>query len=283
MKILITGANGQLGRELHLLSVLNPQHIYYFTDINELDITNEEALLHYVNKCGAQLIINCAAFTAVDAAEDQAELCDLLNHKAVGYLAKAASSNNAKLIQISTDYVFDGHSYRPYTETDETFPSSVYGSTKLAGEKAALQNCHDTMIIRTSWLYSQYGNNFVKTMLRLGKERESINVIFDQIGTPTFAGDLALLIFEIIDKGINRGIYHYSNEGVCSWYDFAVAIHRIANITDCRINAIHTADYPGRAHRPFYAVLDKSRIKADYKVDIPHWEESLTRCIVQLT
>ena len=275
MKILLTGCNGQLGNEMQLLETDNPQHTYFNTDVQELDITNREAVRQFVDNNQIDGIVNCAAYTAVDKAEDNQELCDLLNHVAPGYLAEAIERRGGWLIQISTDYVFDGTNHTPYVETDPVCPNSVYGRTKLAGEQAAQQACSRTMIIRTAWLYSTFGNNFVKTMIRLGKEKPELGVIFDQIGTPTYARDLAATIFAAINKGVNPGIYHFSNEGVISWYDFTKAIHRIAGITSCHVRPLHTSEYPTPAHRPHYSVLDKTKIKQTYGIEIPYWEESL--------
>lgn len=282
MNILVTGANGQLGNEMRALSAENPQYTYFFTDVQELDICNEEAVQAYVNDNEIDIIVNCAAYTAVDNAEDHPELCDRLNNIAPGYLARAAQGRGAAMIQVSTDYVFDGTAHTPYTEEEPTCPDSVYGSTKLAGEQNVLDCCERAMVIRTAWLYSIYGNNFVKTMIRLGKERESLGVIFDQIGTPTYANDLARAIYAAINKGVVRGVYHFSNEGVCSWYDFTVAIHRLAGITSCKVKPLHTAEYPSKAARPHYSVLDKTKIKNTFDIEIPHWEESLKRCIALL-
>lgn len=279
MNILVTGANGQLGNEMRVLSAGNSRHTYFFTDVQELDICDEQAVRAYVHDNGIDIIVNCAAYTAVDNAEDNPELCDRLNNIAPGYLARAAQERGAAMIQVSTDYVFDGTAHIPYTEEEPTCPNSVYGSTKLAGEQNVLEHCERAMVIRTAWLYSVYGNNFVKTMIRLGKERESLGVIFDQIGTPTYAHDLARAIYAAINKGVVRGIYHFSNEGVCSWYDFTVAIHRLAGITSCKVQPLHTAEYPSRAARPHYSVLDKTKIKNTFDIEIPHWEESLKRCI----
>ena len=279
MNILITGANGQLGNEIKLLADTYPNHTYFFTDIQELNICNKQAIDEFVENNTIQLIINCAAYTAVDKAEDNQELCDQINHIAPGYLAQSAQKYNAAIIQISTDYVFNGKSYLPYVETDLISPESVYGYTKLAGENAVLKNCVKSIIIRTSWLYSSFGNNFVKTMLRLGKERNKLGVIFDQVGTPTYARDLAIAIFSIINREFIPGIYHFSNEGVCSWYDFTVAIHRIAGIEGCELLPLHSIDYPTKATRPHFAVLDKTKIKETYNVEIPHWEKSLAQCI----
>ncbi|MBQ8500950.1 MAG: dTDP-4-dehydrorhamnose reductase [Bacteroides sp.] len=282
MKILITGANGQLGNEMRTLSAENPQHTYYFTDVQELDICNEAAVRSFVTDNHIDCIVNCAAYTAVDKAEDNEELCDLLNHVAPGYLAQAAEEVGASLIQVSTDYVFDGTAHTPYTEDMAPCPNSVYGRTKLAGEETVLKHCSRSMVIRTAWLYSIYGNNFVKTMIRLGKERETLGVVFDQIGTPTYANDLARTIYTAINQGIVPGIYHFSNEGVCSWYDFTKSIHRLAGITTCKVSPLHTDEYPAKAPRPAYSVLDKTKIKKTFGIEIPHWEESLNNCILQL-
>lgn len=280
--ILVTGANGQLGNEIQVIARENEQHTYFFTDVDTLDICDEKAVLNYVRDNRVDVIVNCAAYTAVDKAEDNKELCDKLNHLAPGYLAVAAEKCGAELIQISTDYVFDGTAHIPYTEEIDPCPNSVYGSTKLAGEQAVMQNCSRAMIIRTAWLYSIYGNNFVKTMIRLGRERESLGVVFDQIGTPTYANDLARAVFAAINKGVVPGIYHFSNEGVCSWYDFTLAIHRLAGITSCKVRPLHTDEYPAKAPRPNYSVLDKTKIKETFNIEIPHWEDSLKMCIKKL-
>lgn len=280
--ILVTGANGQLGNEMRVLSAEHKEHNYFFTDVAELDICNEQAVMAFVKEYDIHVIVNCAAYTAVDKAEDNMELCTKLNSDAVGYLAKAAENNQAEFIQISTDYVFDGTNHLPYKESDATCPNSVYGVTKLAGEKNALEYCKKTMIIRTAWLYSTFGNNFVKTMIRLGKERETLGVVFDQMGTPTYARDLARAIFAAIYKGVVPGVYHFSDEGVCSWYDFTKAIHRIAGVTTCKVNPLHTDEYPAKAPRPNYSVLDKTKIKNTYDIEIPHWEESLKACMDEL-
>ena len=280
--ILITGANGQLGNEIRVLSAEYPEYSYFFTDVEELNICNEQAVMDYVEDHQIHVIVNCAAYTAVDKAEEDVELCTKLNADAVGYLAKAAEANGAEFIQISTDYVFDGTAHIPYQETEPTCPNSVYGSTKLAGEQNALTLCTRSMVIRTAWLYSTFGNNFVKTMIRLGRERDSLGVIFDQVGTPTYARDLARAIFAAIRQGVVPGIYHFSNEGVCSWYDFTKAIHRLAGITTCHVKPLHTSEYPTKAKRPHYSVLDKTKIKEVYHVEIPYWEESLKECISKL-
>lgn len=282
-RILIAGANGQLGNEMRVLSEEYPEHACFFTDVAELDICNEQAVMDFVKANGIHAIVNCAAYTAVDNAEDHVEFCTRLNADAVGYLAKSAEANGAEFIQISTDYVFDGTAHVPYQETDPTCPESVYGSTKLEGERNALAYCSRAMVIRTAWLYSTFGNNFVKTMIRLGKERDSLGVIFDQIGTPTYARDLARAIFEAIRQGVVPGVYHFSNEGVCSWYDFTKAIHRLAGITTCQVKPLHTSEYPAKAKRPHYSVLDKSKIKATYGMEVPYWMESLEECIKALS
>ena len=282
MRILITGCNGQLGNEMQLLEKENPQHSYFNTDVAELDITDEAAIVKFVEDNEIDGIVNCAAYTAVDKAEDNQELCRKLNTVAPGYLAAAVEKRGGWMIQISTDYVFDGTNHTHYTEDEPTCPNSVYGSTKLEGEQAAQKGCKRTMIIRTAWLYSTFGNNFVKTMIRLGKEKPELGVIFDQIGTPTYARDLAVAIFAAINQGVVPGIYHFSNEGVISWYDFTKAIHRIAGITTCHVRPLHTAEYPTPANRPHYSVLDKTKIKQTYNLEIPYWEESLAQCIAKL-
>ena len=282
MNILITGCNGQLGNEMQLLEANNSQHTYFNTDVAELDITDQEAIEKFVTDNEIGGIVNCAAYTAVDKAEDNQELCTKLNATAPEYLAKAIEKRGGWMIQISTDYVFDGTNHTPYVESDPVCPNSVYGRTKLAGEKAAQKACCRTMIIRTAWLYSTFGNNFVKTMIRLGKEKPELGVIFDQIGTPTYARDLAVAIYAAINQGVAPGIYHFANEGVISWYDFTKAIHRIAGITTCHVRPLHTAEYPTPASRPHYSVLDKTKIKQVYNLEIPYWEESLEVCVKKL-
>ena len=277
--ILITGANGQLGNEMRLLSSENNQYNYFFTDVQELDICDEQAIQAFVDQNKIDVIVNCAAYTAVDKAEDNVDLCRKLNAVAPGYLAKAAQSRGAAMIQISTDYVFNGTNHIPYTEEEATCPTSAYGITKLEGEQNVMNNCSQAIVIRTAWLYSIFGNNFVKTMIRLGKEKESLGVIFDQVGTPTYARDLARAIYAAINKGIVPGIYHFSDEGVCSWYDFTLAIHRLAGIKTCKVSPLLTADYPAKAARPHYSVLDKTKIKKTFGIEIPHWEVSLQECI----
>ena len=282
MNILITGCNGQLGNEMQLLEKNYPQHVWFNTDVQELDISNQLAIEQFVAENKIDGIVNCAAYTAVDKAEDNKELCTTLNMVAPAYLAAAVEKRGGWMIQISTDYVFDGTKHTPYVETDTPSPNSVYGSTKLAGELGVSKFCKKTVIIRTAWLYSTFGNNFVKTMIRLGKEKPELGVIFDQIGTPTYARDLAVAIFAAINQGIVPGIYHFSNEGVISWYDFTKAIHRIAGINTCHVRPLHTSEYPTPAARPHYSVLDKTKIKQTYNIEIPYWEESLEQCIEKL-
>jgi len=279
MNILITGCNGQLGNEMQQLQAQHTQHTFYNTDVNELDITDRQAVERFVAENQIDGIVNCAAYTAVDKAEEQPELCAKLNTEAPAYLAAAVEKRGGWMIQISTDYVFNGTNHTPYTETDTPCPDSVYGATKLAGELEVQKGCSRTMVIRTAWLYSTFGANFVKTMLRLGSERQQLGVIFDQIGTPTYARDLAEVIFTAIKKGVKPGVYHFSNEGVTSWYDFAKAIHRLAGINTCKVSPLHTSEYPTPARRPHYSVLDKTKIKQTYGIEIPYWEESLEQCV----
>jgi dTDP-4-dehydrorhamnose reductase len=285
-KLLITGSKGQLGSELFRLREQYSQFEYIFTDVDTLDITDSIALDNFLNKEKVDYLINCAAYTAVDKAELNENDADRLNHLAVKNLAEAAIKHSFKIIHISTDYVYSGQNFRPYAEDDRTEPMSVYGSTKLAGEKEVLRNkCG--IIIRTSWLYSTFGNNFVKSMIRLGKEREQLSIVFDQVGTPTYAGDLALAIMKIICNLIENKrpfepeIFHYSNEGVTSWYDFAQEIISMAGIT-CNVNPIETKDYPSPVTRPFYSVLNKAKIKSRFGLQIPHWKVCLSKCIKEL-
>lgn len=275
--ILVTGANGQLGSELRELAPRFKNYNFFFTGVKELDICKHKEVADFIEVNQINSIINCAAYTAVDKAEEDFELADKINHLAVANFAQIAKDHHIKLVHISTDYVFDGTNYKPYTETDTPNPQSVYGKTKLAGEQAIqLINPANTVIIRTSWVYSKYGNNFVKTMLRLGKERDVLNVVSDQIGTPTNAADLANAIFTIIPKIKNEGVevYHYSNEGVCSWYDFAKAIFEIKGIA-IKVDPIESSQYPTPAERPFYSVLNKSNIKKTFLLDLPFWRDSL--------
>ena len=282
MNILITGCNGQLGSEIRLLENNYPQYTFFNTDKDELDITNQLAVNDFINRHEIDGVVNCAAYTAVDKAETNQKLCTALNTEAPAYLAAAIDKRGGWIVQISTDYVFNGKKFTPYVETDTPCPDSVYGSTKLAGEFGVGKFCKRAMIIRTAWLYSTFGNNFVKTMLRLGSEREEIGVVFDQIGTPTYAHDLAVTILTAVENGVKPGVYHYSNEGVCSWYDFTKTIHRIAGITSCHVKPLHTAEYPTAAKRPAYSVLDKTKIKETYGMEIPYWEDSLAKCIKSL-
>ena len=282
MNVLVTGANGQLGNEMQLQAAAAPQHHWFFTDIEELNITDCEAVTAFVRDNAIDIIVNCAAYTAVDRAESDEERALLLNATAPGYLAAAINARGGRLIHISTDYVFDGTAHTPYTEDALPCPTSAYGRTKLAGEVAVLAANPAAMIIRTAWLYSPFGNNFVKTMLRLGNERTDIGVVFDQIGTPTYARDLATAIITAINSGIKPGTYHFTNEGVTSWYDFTLAIHRIAGITTYHVRPLHTSEYPVPAPRPHYSVLDKTKIKQTYGIEIPHWETSLRKCISEL-
>ena len=280
--VLITGANGQLGNEMRLVAATDAERVYHFTDVAELDICNEEAIERFVVEHAIDCIVNCAAYTNVNKAEEDAELCDKLNHLAPANLARVAAKHGASLIHVSTDYVFNGQHYIPYKEDDDTCPNSVYGTTKLAGEQSIQALCADAVIIRTAWLYSTFGNNFVKTMLRLGSERAELGVVFDQIGTPTYARDLARAIHHIIGNGVVPGIYHYSNEGVCSWYDFTKAIFELGGITTCALKPLHTDEYSTPAARPHYSVLDKTKIKQTYGVEVPYWMDSLRECVEQL-
>ena len=284
MNILVTGANGQLGREMQRLSAVSPNN-YTFTDVAELDVTDAGAVRQAVAQTRAEVIVNCAAYTNVERAEEDEEAADRLNRGAAENLARAAEANGATLIHVSTDYVFDGTGHRPYTEDMATSPLGAYGRTKLAGEEAVKASGCRYLILRTAWLYSEYGNNFLKTMLRLTSERETLRVVFDQVGTPTYAGDLALAIFSLIETGRyagNEGVYHFTDEGVCSWYDFAVEIAAAAGHDTCRIIPCHTSEYPTKATRPAYSVLDKTRFKETFQMDIPHWREALIYCMKRL-
>lgn len=283
MRILVTGAAGQLGNELHNVLEQNKPGITLYTDIHDLDLTDAAAVRKYIVDNEISHIVNCAAFTAVDKAEQEPAICAKVNTDAVKNIAEVAADYGVKVIQISTDYVFDGTAHQPYRESDKVNPISTYGTTKRKGEMVLLSMSPDAVIIRTAWLYSSYGNNFVKTMLRLGAERSELGVVCDQIGTPTYARDLAEAIYAILTaRQWVPGIYHFSDEGACSWYDFTKAIHRIAGITGCNVKPIMTDDYPTAAARPPYSVLDKTRIKKTYGITIPHWEESLQNCIKQI-
>ena len=278
-KILVTGAHGQLGTELNFLSSLLESHSFTFVDQNNLDITDAVAVNEFISTGNYSAIINCAAYTAVDKAETEKEIAFKVNADGAGNLARAAKQINAKFIHFSTDFIFDGTGSVPYTENDKPNPLSVYGASKLAGEEHVLENNSDAIIIRTSWVYSSFGNNFVRTILKLCKEREQLNVIFDQIGAPTYARDLAGAVLHIIQqKEWKPGIYNYSNEGVASWYDFAVAIRDIAGLKT-KISPIETSQYPTPAVRPKYSVLNKNKIKETFGLEIPHWKESLEKCM----
>ena len=283
-KILVTGSNGQLGSEIKALTNNDHNNLYFFTDRDSLDITDQETIKSFIATNRIDTIINCAAYTAVDKAEEDEANANAINHLAVKYLAEIAKEENIKLIHISTDYVFDGTNYRPYVESDPTNPKSVYGATKLAGEKAMQEiNPANSIIIRTSWVYSSFGNNFVKTMLRLGKERDALGVIFDQVGTPTYAKDLAQTILDIVPQITNEKveIYHYSNEGVLSWYDFAKEIMYMSKL-ECHIKPIETKEYPTPAKRPYYSLLNKAKIKKEFGITIPYWKDSVNACLKAL-
>ncbi len=287
MKILVTGSDGQLGSEIKELSVKYTDWEFLFTDVDTLDITNEKAVDLYLRKNKPSVLINCAAYTAVDKAETESHDAHLLNTIGPGILGKVTKAYNVVLVHISTDYVYDGQAYKPYNEYDPVHPAGVYGKTKLAGERLIRSANPNAIIIRTAWLYSSHGNNFLKTMLRLGRERKLLKVVFDQIGTPTYAADLAHAVLEIVRFfGRNPGdafpgIYHYSNEGVASWFDFAKNIFELSGV-DCEVEPIETKDFPTPAKRPHYTVLSKSKIKATFNLKIPYWKESLKDCINKL-
>ena len=279
MKLLITGANGQLGNEMRVVLGRRPEIEAVYTDVDTLDITNLAQLDAFIEAEGVSHIVNCAAYTAVDKAEDDEANATKVNVDAVRNLGIVAKKYGAKIVHVSTDYVFDGCGHKPYTEDMSVCPTNVYGRTKLAGEKALFSECENAIIVRTSWLYSSYGNNFVKTMLRLGRERDELNVIFDQVGTPTYAADLAQTILTIIaDKEWVSGVYHFSNEGVCSWYDFTIMIHKLAEI-ECKVNPIESSAYPVRTPRPHYSVLNKTKIKTTFSIEVPYWVDSLQKCL----
>lgn len=284
--ILVTGANGQLGSEIRRVSQQHENNFkFFFTDVAELDITNRDAIDSFLKENNIKYIINCAAYTAVDKAEDDVVLCYKLNRDAAANLGIAATNNGVKVIHVSTDYVYDGTATKPYLETDSTNPQSVYGKSKRDGEVELMKACPDSIIIRTAWLYSIFGSNFVKTMMKYGRERDELNVVADQTGTPTNAADLTQAIIRILDyteaADFKPGIYHYSNEGVTTWYDFTLAIHKDAGI-ECKVNPITTDQYPTKAARPQYSVLDKSKIKETFGIAIPKWEDSLNICIKEL-
>ncbi len=279
MKLLITGAYGQLGNEMRVALERYPHLESIFTDVDTLDITDKNAVDAFVALHQPNVLINCAAYTAVDKAEDDLALCYKINCDAVRNLGEVAQAHGMTVIHVSTDYVFDGTNHIPYTEDMAVSPTNVYGKSKLAGERELRRVCPGAIIIRTSWLYSGFGNNFVKTMLRLGSERSQLKVIFDQIGTPTYAADLADAMLQIIDSGkFVPGIYHFSNEGVCSWYDFTKMIFKLAHV-ECEVLPIESKDYAVRTPRPHYSVLNKSKLKSTYNQTIPYWMDGLERCL----
>ena len=283
MNILITGANGQLGNEMREISKNSPNN-YVFTDVAELDITNLEAIRACVKANAVDVIVNCAAYTNVDKAEDDVEMANLINNTAVENLAIACKENDATLLHVSTDYVFSGDKNTPCREDEPTKPLGVYGQTKLDGELSIERVGAKALIFRTAWLYSIYGNNFVKTMRRLTSERDNLNVVFDQVGTPTHAGDLAALLYLLIEENRfagNEGIYHFSNEGVCSWYDFAKEIAELSGNT-CDIQPCHSDEFPSKVTRPAFSVLDKTKVKRTFNVTVPYWKDSLKKCINDL-
>ena len=287
MRVLITGSNGQLGSEIKELASHYEKLECVFKDLPDLDICDSEALYNFITNQQITAIINCAAYTAVDLAEENPKIAKTVNAKVVFNLVKAMEKMNGKLVHISTDYVFDGNHSLPYKESDPVRPIGVYGETKRAGELAVLNSAIDAIVIRTSWLYSAYSNNFVKSMLRLGNENESLKVVFDQKGTPTYAKDLAKICLDILSERCSTGIskkgnlYHYSNEGVASWYDFATTIMELSDI-NCKVIPIESKDYPTKAKRPLYSVLDKSKIKSDFNITIPHWKDSLAHCLKKI-
>lgn len=283
-KILITGANGQLGSEMRRLGAVSPNE-YLFTDVAELDITNKEAVMSFVAQNEVDIIVNCAAYTNVDKAEDDEATAELINATAVRNLAEAMKSVDGTLFHVSTDYVFGAEGNTPRSEDMPLNPLGAYGRTKLHGELAIAEVECRAIIIRTAWLYSEFGNNFLKTMLRLTAEKESLNVVFDQVGTPTYAGDLALAIFSIIEGDVyagNEGVYHFSNEGVCSWYDFATEIAMAAGHDKCKVQPCHSSEFPSKVTRPAFSVLDKTKIKTTFGIEIPHWRDSMLYCLQRL-
>jgi len=284
VKILVTGSKGQLGSDIQDISSQYPALQFDFTDIEELDLTDASMVETYFNENKPDFCVNCAAYTAVDQAEDEEELALKINRDTVDMLAKVCKKNNSRLIHVSTDYVFDGTNFKPYAENDVPSPKSVYGFSKLKGEETIALVNPDAMIIRTSWLYSSFGHNFVKTMIRLSNERDEITVVADQVGTPTYSGDLARAILDIItgfEKSQITGIYHFSDEGVASWYDFAKAIMQIIG-SDCKVYPIESKDFPAKANRPFYSVLSKTKIKSDFNINIPYWLDSLKVAIQKI-
>ena len=279
MNILVTGCNGQLGNEMQVLSKQHPNHRYFFTDVAELDITDAQAVSAFVQNNAIDLIVNCAAYTNVDKAEEDEATALKINADAAGVLG----SQGVKVIHVSTDYVFSGDEHVPCREIDSAAPRTAYGRTKYEGEKRLLAACPEAVILRTAWLYSSFGNNFVKTMIRLGREKEQLGVVFDQIGTPTYAADLAWAIFTVIEAPQwHAGIYHFTNEGVCSWYDFTIAIHRLYGGIQCQVKPILSEEYQYKTPRPHYSVLDKSKFKKTFGVEIPYWLDGLKRCMALL-
>ena len=276
--ILVTGSKGQLGRSLSKITKANNAYNFVFIDKEEADITSKEALEALFSQHKFFAVLHFAAYTAVDRAESEPETCELVNHKATEQIAKLCNQHSSKLLYISTDYVFDGTKPSPYMPTDKPNPLSVYGTTKLQGEQAVLANCKQSIIIRTSWLYSEFGNNFVKTMRRLGSEKDEIGVVFDQVGSPCYATDLAKVVMMLLCKEFNGQIFHFSNEGVCSWYDFARKTMLLSGLKS-KVRPIKTTVYPTAATRPQFSLLDKSDIKTFLSIDIPHWEDSLAECI----
>ena len=287
--ILITGAQGQLGNEFRFLSFTHPHFRFIFTDVDGLDITKPRQVMSFFSKNAIQFVVNCAAYTAVDKAETDVKLATKINVNGSRNLAKACQAYGATMIQISTDYVYHNNQNTPFKEGDKASPKGVYAKTKLRGDLAALKFCERTLVIRTSWVYGIYGHNFVKTMLRLGKERPSLNVVFDQIGTPTNARDLAKAVLKIAQKidsqevshEILKGVFHYSNEGVTSWYDFTKAIFEIREI-DCQVNPIESSQYPTPAARPPFSVLNKQKIRDVFGIEIPYWRDSLKAVLKEL-
>ena len=308
MNVLITGCNGQLGNEMRAGMDLHDDHKYFLTDVTaedesmRLDITDKNAVEAFVRDRQIELIVNCAAYTNVDKAEEDEATARAINCDAVRNLAEAAARNGAKMIHVSTDYVFNGKGFVPYKEEDEPSPATAYGRTKLEGEQALLKALPDAVIIRTAWLYSPFGNNFVKTMIRLGKERDQLNVVYDQVGSPTYARDLAVAIYAVLEsKQWHPGIYHFTNEGVCSWFDFTREIHSLYNsqevlrayergdvqaagqvVIQCDVRPILSSEYPAKTPRPHYSVLDKAKIKNTFGIEIPYWRDSLAQCIARL-
>ncbi|MEM9920466.1 MAG: dTDP-4-dehydrorhamnose reductase [Bacteroidota bacterium] len=288
-KILVTGASGQVGQELQVLAQALTDWTFLFTDVEKLDITNREMVAEFFGKHQPDFCFNCAAYTAVDKAESEQELANRINKEGAAYLAEACQANGTFLVQLSTDYVYHNDCNRPLVETDPTTPQGVYAATKLGGDLAVLESGADAIVIRTSWVYSSFGHNFVKTMIRLGAERDALRIIFDQVGTPTYARDLAQAMLQVAEQVAGgqkdiaqiRGIYHYSNEGVTSWFDFAQAIFELCQI-DCQIEAIETKDYPTPASRPSYSLLNKAKIKSTFGIGIPHWRDGLQRCLKAL-